>query len=85
MGVVIGMKGRDIKKENVDKHIAGYFLGVDFCHRDMQGENKKDGSDWGCVAKGSNEFGAVSEYIHKTAVRDCGDVVISLSINGVER
>ena len=53
MGVVIGMRAKDIRKENVDKHIAGYFLGVDFCHRDMQAINKKDGSDW-YLAKGSN-------------------------------
>ena len=53
MGVVIGMQGRNIKKENVDKHIAGYFLGIDFCNREMQGLNKNDGSDW-YMAKGSN-------------------------------
>ena len=37
------------------------------------------------MAKGSNQFAAVSDYIHKTAVPNNGDVEISLSINGVER
>ena len=33
LGVVIGMRGRNIRPENVHKHIAGYFLGVDFVNR----------------------------------------------------
>ena len=53
-------------------------------NREMQGQNKKDGSDW-YLAKGSNQFASVSEYVHKSAVPDCGDVEITLSINGVER
>ena len=84
MGVVIGMNGRDIKPENALKHIAAYFVGIDFTHRDVQCENKKVGADW-AIAKGSNEFTAVSEYIHKSQVPDCGNVEIELLINGESR
>ena len=84
LGVVIGMRGRNIRPENVHKHIAGYFVGVDFVNRLWQGQNKDDGSDWS-MAKGSNQFAAVSEFIHKSAVPDHGDVEVELKINGEVR
>ena len=84
LGVVIGMRGRNIRPEDVHKHIAGYFIGVDFCNRVLQRRNNGDGSDW-CMAKGSNQFAAVSEYIHKSAIPDSGDVDIELKINGETR
>ena len=84
LGVVIGMRGRNIRPENVDRHIAGYFVGVDFVNRVMQGRNKDDGSDWS-MAKGSNQFAAVSEFIHKSAVADNANVEVELKINGEVR
>lgn len=36
MGVVIGMRGKDIRPENALKHIAGYFVGLDFTNRRLQ-------------------------------------------------
>ena len=77
LGVVIGMRGRNIRPENVHRHIAGYFIGVDFCNRVLQRRNNGDGSDW-CMAKGSNQFAAVSEYIHKSAIPDSSNVDIEL-------
>ena len=35
MGVVVGMNGRDIRKEDAMKHIAGYFVGIDFTNRGL--------------------------------------------------
>ena len=35
MGLVIGMNGRNIKAENALRHIAGYFVGIDFTNRIM--------------------------------------------------
>ena len=84
LGVVIGMRGRNIRPENVHKHIAGYFVGVDFVNRIWQGQNKDDGSDWS-MAKGSNQFAAVSDFIHKSAIPDNGDVEVELKINGEVR
>lgn len=37
------------------------------------------------MAKGSNQFAAVSEFIHKSAVPDHGDVEVELKINGEVR
>ena len=33
VGIVIGMRGRNIKPENALHHIAGYFIGLDFTNR----------------------------------------------------
>ena len=84
LGVVIGMRGRNIKPENVQKHISGYFVGLDFTNRSLQSRSKQDQTDW-CVAKGADNFGAVSEYIHKSVVRDCQNVELELKINGTTR
>ena len=84
MGVVIGMRGRNIKPENVMKHIAGYFVGLDFTNRALQQMNRDTGADW-CMAKGSNEFAAVSEFIHKSAIKDPSNVEIELTVNGETR
>ena len=35
MGVVVGMNGRDIRKEDAMKHIAWYFVGIDFTNRGL--------------------------------------------------
>ena len=35
LGVVIGMRGKDIKRENAMKHIHGYFVGIDFTNRTL--------------------------------------------------
>ena len=78
------MRGRNIRPEHVHRHIAGYFVGVDFCNRILQGRNKDDGCDW-TMAKGSNQFAAVSDFIHKSAVVDSGNVEIELKINGETR
>ena len=57
------------------------FVGIDFTNRDLQGKVKDAGADW-CLAKGANEFAAVSEFIHKSAVPDLSNVEIELVING---
>ena len=81
MGIVIGMTGKDIRPENALKHIAGYFVGLDFTNRKLQRLNRDSGADW-CMAKGSNEFAAVSEFIHKSAIEDVSNVEIELTVNG---
>ena len=84
MGVVIGMRGRNIKYENVSKHIAGYFIGIDFTNRTLQRDNCVVKGDWP-LAKGSNQYAAVSEFVHKSAVKDIKDVDVELKINGLIR
>ena len=84
MGVVIGMRGKDIKPENALKHIAGYFVGLDFTNRDLQNLNKDEGADW-CLAKGTDGYAPISDFIHHSAVTDCSNVEIELKINGETR
>ena len=84
MGIVIGMRGRSIRREDALKHVAGYFVGVDFTNRTLQRLNKDTGADW-VLAKGSNDFAAVSDFIHKSAVADVGNVELELQVNGQTR
>ena len=84
LGIVIGMNGRHIKPENAMSHIAGYFVGVDFTNRALQTVCKDTGADW-ILAKGADQFGAISDYIHKSAVPDVGNVEVELTINGETR
>ena len=84
LGVVIGMNGKNICTEDAMKHVAGYFVGLDFTNRTLQNLNKEAGSDWP-LSKGSNDFAAVSEFIHKNAIADVNNVEIELKINGEVR
>ena len=84
LGVVIGMRGRNIRPENVHRHIAGYFVGIDFCNRVLQQASRKNTTDW-CLAKGADEFAAVSNYVHKSAIPDPNNVEIEIKINGETR
>ena len=51
LGVMIGKKAKYVKAEDYDNYIEGYFVGIDFTDRDLQGQFKKDGAPW-TVAKG---------------------------------
>ena len=84
LGVVIGMRGRNIRPENVHRHIAGYFVGIDFCNRVLQQASRKNTTDW-CLAKGADEFAAVSNYVHKSAIPDPNNVEVEIKINGETR
>ena len=80
LGVFIGMSGRHITPENAMKHVAGYFIGIDFTDRTLQSQNRQHGADW-CLAKGADSFGAVSECVHKSAIPDPQNIEIGLMIN----
>ena len=84
VGVVIAKNGRNIKPENALKHIAGYFVGIDFCNRGILGEHRAIGADW-TMAKGSDDFAAVSEYIHKSAVNDHSNIELEVKVNGASK
>ena len=46
LGVLIGMTGKNIKAENWEQHVEGYFIGIDFTDRDLQSRAKKNGTPW---------------------------------------
>jgi len=37
LGVLLGMQGRNIQAKDARKHIAGYFLAIDFTNRGLGG------------------------------------------------
>ena len=45
---------------------------------------KADGSPW-CLPKSADGFGVVSNFIEKTQVEDCHDMILKMSVNGVEK
>ena len=46
--------------------------------------DKQAGGDW-VLAKGSNDFAAVSDFIHKSIVADPANVELELQVNGQKR
>lgn len=84
LGLLIGMTGRNIHVDNWHKHIAGYFVGIDFVNRALLAKARADGSAW-CLAKGGDGFAAVSDFVHAAEVKDCHDVNLKLTVNGQMR
>lgn len=84
LGIVIGMQGRAIKEADAMRHIAGYFIGLDFTNRDLQQFNASTGGDWP-LAKGANSFAGVSDFVHKSELPDPANIEIELSVNGETR
>ena len=62
LGVIIGKKGRNIKKLDADTYINGYFLALDMTARNIQQEAKMKGHPW-TVAKGYDTFTPAGEFI----------------------
>jgi acylpyruvate hydrolase len=46
LGVLLGMQGKNIQAKDARKHIAGYFLAIDFTNRGLGSQFKKDGAPW---------------------------------------
>ena len=76
MGVVIGKSGKDIAEEESLNHIESYFLGIDFTDRTLQEKCRAEGADWGSLGKSADTFAAVSDFVDKSEVEDCGDLEI---------
>jgi acylpyruvate hydrolase len=51
---MIGKEGKNIKQENWQEYIGGYFLALDMTDRDMQGHFKKQRFPWD-LSKGQVE------------------------------
>ena len=65
---MIGKSGKDISEEESMDHVESYFLGVDFTNRGLQDDLKAAGADWGCLAKGADTFGAISDFVDKSKI-----------------
>ena len=74
------MQGKNIQAKDARKHIAGYFLAIDFTNRGLGGQFKKDGAPW-CLQKGSDGFTAISDFIDVRKLQNHQDIQLKLKVN----
>ena len=84
MTVLIGERGKDIRRYSALNHVAGYGVGLDMTMRDVQSEAKKKGLPWS-LAKGFDTSAPLSEFIPAALVGDPMSFSIQLKINGKVR
>ena len=80
LGVLIGKTGKNIQAADWRKHVEGYFIGIDFTDRDLQGQAKKNGSPW-TLSKSQDGFFAVSGFVDVDKVRNPHNLELSLKVN----
>jgi acylpyruvate hydrolase len=81
MTVLIGERGKDIRRFSALNHVAGYGVGLDMTMRDVQSEAKKKGLPWS-LAKGFDTSAPLSEFIPAAAIGDSNALHIQLRVNG---
>lgn len=81
LGIVIGKKGKNIKKNEAINYVLGYVLGLDITARDIQSEAKKKGWPWS-ISKGFDTFAPISNLILKEKISDPLNQEIWLKVNG---
>ena len=64
LGVFISKRGVNLKKEDVNSHIGGYFIGVDISDRVLQGMGNGVGFP-SLIAKGQDNFCPISSMFSK--------------------
>lgn len=84
LGVVMGGPCKDLKDEDVDRHILGYNVLLDLTARDVQDEAKKKGLPW-TVAKGYDTFAPMSDVRPREEVGPVDDLRLWLNVNGEKR
>lgn len=80
LGIIIGKKGKNIRKQNAMDHVLGYCLGLDITARDIQSKAKKNGWPW-VIAKGFDTFAPISKVILKEKVLNPNKLDILLKVN----
>jgi len=81
LGLIIGMKGKNINPRDYMAYIEGYFLGIDFTDRYLQNIAKKHSAPW-TISKGQDDFLAVSGFVAKDKVLNPHNLDIELTLNG---
>jgi 2-keto-4-pentenoate hydratase/2-oxohepta-3-ene-1,7-dioic acid hydratase in catechol pathway len=81
MTVLIGERGKDIRRYSALNHVAGYGVGLDMTMCDIQAEAKNKGLPWS-LAKGFDTSAPLSEFIPAAAIDDSNALHIQLLVNG---
>jgi 2-keto-4-pentenoate hydratase/2-oxohepta-3-ene-1,7-dioic acid hydratase in catechol pathway len=87
LAVVIGKKGKDIRREDAMDHVAGYTISNDISFRDLQMPDKANylGINW-VKGKGLDTALPLGPWIvTKDEIPDIYLSEISLSVNGIQR
>ncbi|KAF4984054.1 hypothetical protein FZEAL_667 [Fusarium zealandicum] len=87
LGIVIGKTGKDIPKESVLSHIAGYVVSNDVSARAWQRDPKKAGGvpQW-CFSKGFDKFAPLGPLlVSPEVVGNASDLTLRTTVNGEER
>mgnify|MGYP006293674393 CR=1 FL=1 len=80
LGIVIGKKGKNIKKNVAMDYVLGYVIGLDITARDMQTEAKEKGWPWS-ISKGFDTFAPISNIVLKERISDPLNKEIWLKVN----
>ncbi|MCP4218532.1 MAG: fumarylacetoacetate hydrolase family protein [bacterium] len=78
--VVIGRRGKNISKEQVNDYILGYALGLDITLRDTLAEASDKGRPWS-VAKGFDTSAPLTDILPRDEVPNPQDINLSLWVN----
>ena len=81
LGIVIGKRCKNIKKEDAKDYILGYLLSLDITERDIQNLAKKNGWPW-TIAKGFDTFAPISGIILKEHIENPNNLDLLLKVNG---
>lgn len=84
LGVIIGKKGKNIKKNNALDYVLGYCVSLDITARDIQSKAKKNGWPW-TIAKGFDTFAPISNVILKEKITNPNNLDIFLKVNSKVR
>lgn len=79
--IVVGKGGRDITKESVDQHIAGYMVGQDLSDRFVQLENL-DAPQFS-MGKSFEKYGPIGPWLTTPDdIKELGELEIETKVNG---
>lgn len=81
LGVVIGKKCKNVKRQYAMNHVLGYLVALDITARDIQSIAKKNGWPWS-IAKGFDTFAPISKVVLKEEASNPHNLDISLKVNG---
>lgn len=79
--IAINKSGKNISPGNVEDHIGGIGVGIDFTARDIQAISKKQGQPW-TIAKGFDNFAPISAFNELKNDQNLSDIDIKLFHNG---